>query len=141
MGARTNQSSQTLNSAELPFHTDFPQGWADLSSPRPREQGASFKPESAPLRAAGLDLLFFLMAAVDMLIPFHSVLLPQQMLKSLAQTTDFSEQKKTKVYLKQKEILVHLSLHFPIVMKRHRGGHRENRKNGGNALGRLFSPN
>lgn len=104
------------------------------------EQGASFEPESAPLSAAGLDRLSILMAAVDMLILFHSVLLPQQMLKSLTQTTDFSEQKKTEVYLKQKEILVHLSLHFPIVMEWHTGGHRENSKNGGNALGRLFSP-
>ena len=56
---------------------------------------------------------FFLMAAADMLILFHSRLLPQQMLKSRTQITDFSEQKKTKDYLKQKEILVHLSLHTP----------------------------
>lgn len=52
------------------------------------------------------------MAAVDMVMLFYSLLLPQQMLTSVTQITDFSEQKKTEVYLKQKETLVHLSLLF-----------------------------
>lgn len=52
-----------------------------------------------------------------MLILFHSALPPQQMLKSLTQIPDFSEQEKTKVYLKQKETLVHLSLSAPLVTK------------------------
>lgn len=75
------------------------------------------KLRAAPHGVAGLDLLFFLMAAVEMLILFHSALPPQQMLQSLTQIPDFSEQKKTKVYLKQKETLVHLSLSPPRVTK------------------------
>lgn len=52
-----------------------------------------------------------------MLILLRSALPPQQMLESLTQIPDFSEPKKTKVYLKQDETLVHLSLFAPLVMK------------------------
>ena len=84
---------------------------------RQRELGALSKLMAAPRGVAGLDLLFSLMAAVEMLILFYSALAPQQMLQSRTQIPDFSEQKKTKVYLKQKGTLVHLSLSPLRVMK------------------------
>ena len=59
MIARTNQSSQMLNSSELLLYTGFPPGQADFSCQKQKELGAPFKPKSAPLSTAGLDLLFF----------------------------------------------------------------------------------
>ena len=58
MSARTNQSSQMLNSSELLLYTDFPPEQANFCQ-KQKELGAPFKPKSAPLSTAGLDLLFF----------------------------------------------------------------------------------